>query len=75
MPRRVACRHDGIMTDADRTAKQWGGLALGVLFVMIGVGMAVGAGHATTGVVLMVTGTMMAIGQAIWIARTRRKPD
>ncbi|WP_144783399.1 hypothetical protein [Microbacterium sp. BH-3-3-3] len=63
------------MTDADRRAKRWGGFALGLVLIAIGASLAFAAGAVMTGVVFVVGGVAITIGHAIWIARTRRKPE
>ncbi len=62
------------MTDANRRAKRWGGFALGLVLIVIGASLAFAAGAVMTGVVFSIGGAAITIGQAIWIARTRRKP-
>jgi len=55
-----------------RRAQQWGGLCLGVVFVVIGIMIGIADHWSPPGVVLAVGGSLIIVGQAAWIFVTRR---
>lgn len=64
---------DELMAESTRRAQQWGGFALGCVFALIGVGLAVANGWTSTAVVLLVGGLLIALAQTIWILVTLRR--
>lgn len=58
------------MTDA----RKWGGFALGIVFMIVGLSIGVSSSWSWTGVSLIAGGAVIAIGHVVWILSSRRKP-
>ena len=55
----------------DRSARQWGGLAIGLVFTAIGAWLFLSGSSRMSGAVIGVVGIAIAIGQLVWILRSR----
>jgi hypothetical protein len=54
-----------------RTAQQWGGLVLGLIIASLGTWSLVASSQLFPGIVLVVGGIAIVLGQAIWMMRSR----